>query len=58
MGLSGYPPSHPSSWVYQAYTDSGLRLAKIHMRHNQANRWVYQAIGEVERLTANIVAQS
>ena len=56
MGLSGYQPSHPSSWVYQAYTNSGLHLDKIHMRHSQANRWVYQDTKEVERLTAKVVS--
>ena len=43
MGLLGYQPSHPPSWVYQDYTDNDLHLAKIHIRHIQANTWVYQA---------------
>ena len=56
MVLSGYHPSHPSSWVYQTYIGSDLHLAKIHMRYIQANRWVYWAAKEVERLTAKLVS--
>ena len=58
MGLSGYQPSHPSSWVYQDYIDNDLHLAKIDLRHNQDNIWVYQDAKEVERPNTKLVSST